>query len=264
MHYWMPGVAMAVALVLLNLPPTAADRLKAGVSALFIPLFGLNRSTQAIAGSASYSLLTRSTLIREVERLRRENYQLKLSAAQASDTLAENTRLRAAIGWQSRSPWKGRAARVIGREPTTWWRSVLIDYGSLHGAQTNQTVITPEGLVGRIRSVQPAFSQVALIGDPECGVSVVINETREPGTIQESRTVSVGDGLVTMRTLQHSPTAMAGQSVSTLGNGGIFPKGIPVGQIVDTRSVDGGLSTELRIRLGAPLNRLEEVWVLTP
>jgi rod shape-determining protein MreC len=153
---------------------------------------------------------------------------------------------------------------VIGRDPTTWWRSVLIDYGSRQGAHTNQTVMTADGLVGRIRSVQPTFSQVALIGDPECGVSVVINETREPGTIQEARSANLGDGLITMHTLQHSATVMAGQSVSTLGNGGVFPKGIPVGKIVDTRSVDGGLSTEVRLHLFAQLNRLEEVWVLTP
>jgi rod shape-determining protein MreC len=264
MHYWMPGAALALALVLLNLPPTAADRLKLAVSTLFLPLFGLNRSIQAVADDASYGLLTRSTLIREVERLQRENQQLKLAAAQTADALAENTRLRAILGWQGRSTWKGRAARVIGREPTTWWRSVLIDFGSLQGAQVNQTVMTPDGLVGRIRSVQPTFSQVALIGDPECGVSVVINETREPGTILEARSATLGDGMVTLRTLQHSVTAMAGQSVTTLGNGGVFPKGIPVGQIIDTRSVDGGLSTEARLKLGAQLNRLEEVWVLTP
>lgn len=260
----MPSVGLALGLVLLNLPPSVADRLKMAVSALFIPLFGLSRSTQSLADQASYHLLTRSTLIRELERLRRENLQLKLTNAQMSDLAFENSRLRSALQWQVRSPWKARSARVIGRDPTTWWRTILIDYGSVQGAQTNQTVITPDGLVGRIRSVQPIFSQVALIGDPECGVSIVINETREPGTIQEARSAMLSDGMIAVRTLQHSSTAMAGQSVSTMGNGGIFPKGIPVGQIVDTRSVDGGLSTEIRVRLGAQLNRLEEVWILTP
>jgi rod shape-determining protein MreC len=48
----------------------------------------------------------------------------------------------------------------------------------------------------------------------------------------------------------------------TSGDGGIFPKGLPVGRIIDTRPANAGLFTTARIRLGANLNRLEEVWVL--
>jgi CHAD domain-containing protein len=88
MHYWTLGATAALALVLLNLPPSTADRLKLGVSALFLPLFGLSSSGEALANQASYSLLTRSTLIREVERLRRENNQLKLAAAEAAEAAA--------------------------------------------------------------------------------------------------------------------------------------------------------------------------------
>jgi len=50
--------------------------------------------------------------------------------------------------------------------------------------------------------------------------------------------------------------------VVTSGDGGIFPKGLPVGKIIDTRAANAGLFTTARIRLGANLNRLEEVWVL--
>ncbi|MBN8249291.1 MAG: rod shape-determining protein MreC, partial [Verrucomicrobia bacterium] len=98
----------------------------------------------------------------------------------------------------------------------------------------------------------------------DCGVSVLVAETRDPGIIQESRSAPDPEGLVTMRTLQRSPSAMAGHHVVTSGQGGVFPAGIPVGEIVDTRSVDGGLYTEARIRLGANLNQLEEVWVVMP
>ena len=128
----------------------------------------------------------------------------------------------------------------------------------------NQPVLTGEGLVGRIRAVELTQSKVALIGDPECGVSVIVNETRDNAVIQEARSAAVGDGFVTLRTLQNSPTILAGHHVVTSGLGGVFPRGIPVGEILDTRSVDGGLYTEARLKLAANLNRLEEVWTLTP
>jgi rod shape-determining protein MreC len=57
---------------------------------------------------------------------------------------------------------------------------------------------------------------------------------------------------------------MAGQVVLTSGLGGVFPAGLPVGTIVDTRNEDGNVFTTARVRLAANLNRLEEVWVLQP
>jgi rod shape-determining protein MreC len=263
-HYVALGTVTVLLLVLLNLPPNTAGRFKLAVSGLFLPLFGLAGSGQSFVDRASYGLLTRDTLIGEVERLRKENEQLRLANAQARDTLAENARLRAALNWAPRTPWKLHGAHVIAREPTTFWRVVTIGYGSRDGAQVNQPVLTSEGLVGRIRSVEPTQSKVALIGDPECGVSVIISETRDNAVIQEARSAAVGDGFVVLRTLQNSPGILAGHAVVTSGLGGVFPKGIPVGQIVDTRSVDGGLYTEARVKLAANLNRLEEVWVLTP
>lgn len=261
-HFWVLGIILALTLVLLNLPPSAAGRLKAAVAALFLPLFGLAGSAQSFVDRASYAPYTRSTLIQELERVRRENQELQIAQAQSRQILEENTRLRALLGWKPQAPWKVRAARVIGREPTTWWRNVTIDFGTKDGAREGQPVLTNSGLVGRIRETGPLHSNVALIGDPECGVSVIISESRELGLIQDARLAPAADGLVLLNTLQHSPAVMAGQTVRTSGLGGIFPAGIPVGEIVDTRSVDGGLYTEARVRLAAELNRLEEVWVL--
>jgi rod shape-determining protein MreC len=261
-HYVALGTVAVLTLVILNLPPNVAARLRLACGGLFLPLFGLVGSGQTFVDRASYSLLTRGTLIGEVERLRQENAQLKLVAIQSRDVLNENARLRSALSWAPHAPWKLRAAHVIGREPPTFWRSITLDYGTRDGALVNQPVLTSEGLIGRLRSVGLTRSEVALIGDPECGVSVIVSETRDNAIIQEARSAAVGDGYVTLKTLQNSPGILASHSVVTSGLGGVFPKGIPVGQVVDTRSVDGGLYTEARVKLAANLNRLEEVWVL--
>ena len=55
-----------------------------------------------------------------------------------------------------------------------------------------------------------------------------------------------------------------GQIVVTSGDGGIFPAGIPIGQIVDSQPVEFGLYTEARVKLAANLGALEEVWVMFP
>jgi len=261
--HWVLGLVLTLSVVLLNLPPVAAGRLRVAVSSLFLPLFGLAGSSQSIIDRAAYASLTRNTLIGEIERLRQTNQQLQLADMQGRAALDENVRLRSLLGWQPQARWTLKAARVVGRDPTTWWRTITLDFGERHGARVGQPVLTSDGLVGRIREVYPMTSQVVLVGDNECGVSTVIRETRDQGLIQATAADPIGEGVVLLRTLQHSPGILAGHSVVTSGLGGVFPPGIPVGQVLDTRPAEGGLYTEARVRLAARFNRLEEVWILT-
>jgi rod shape-determining protein MreC len=55
-----------------------------------------------------------------------------------------------------------------------------------------------------------------------------------------------------------------GQDVVTSGEGGIYPRGIPIGQVVDSQTVEFGLYTEARVKLSANLGALDQVWVLFP
>ncbi len=260
-HYIALAFCALVLLVLLNLPSGASSRLKLAVGGVFLPLFGLSTAAESFVDRASYQLLPRQTLISELRRLEADNARLRFQATQSDDALAENNRIRTQLGLLPRGPWKPRPARIVGRDPSTWWRTMLIDYGSRDGAQVNQPVVTAEGLVGRIAVVAHSHSQVALVGDAACGVAVLIAETRDQGIIKGPQS-TVESGALEMSTFQHSPQILAGHTVVTSGDGGIFPKGLPVGKIIDTHPANAGLFTTARVRLGANLNRLEEVWVL--
>ncbi len=248
-------------LTLLNLPPSVAARLKLACGAIFLPLFGLARGGASFMDHASYAPLPRSALIAEVERLREENDRLKLESIHASEALAENTRLRAQLGAPPRGAWNRRLARVVAREPSAWWRSVTIDYGTRDGAAVSQPVVTSEGLVGRISAVGYSHSQVALVGDADCGVAALVAETRDNGFIKGGQS-TLDAGLVEWTSMVHSPRILAGQTIVTSGLGGVFPKNIPVGQVLDTRTERSGVTTTARVRLAANLDRLEEVFVL--
>lgn len=256
-------VSVLLVLLLLNLPAGAASRLKLAIGGVFLPLFGASASVASFVDRASYELLPRRTLITELRRLEDENNRLRIAASQGEDAIAENNRLRTQFGLLPRGPWKPRPARVVGRDPSTWWRTLLIDCGSRDGVQVNQTVLTADGLVGRIALVGYSHSQVALIGDATCGVAVLVAETRDQGIIKGPQS-TVDSGHVDLSTFQNSPNILAGQTVITSGEGGIFPKGLRVGKIIDTRTENAGLFTTARVRLAANFNRLEEVWVLQP
>jgi rod shape-determining protein MreC len=124
--------------------------------------------------------------------------------------------------------------------------------------------LTPEGyLIGRISTVGLYTSQVVLVGDPSCRVSITIdNPTHEMGVLTASGPLDAS--IVELGYLSGSANMKSGQNVSTSGMGGIFPKGIPVGKIVDFRSLEFGLDTEARVQLYAHTGALEQVWVLFP
>jgi rod shape-determining protein MreC len=124
-------------------------------------------------------------------------------------------------------------------------------------------VLTANGLIGRISSVSLTRSQVTLLGDPNCKVSArVQNETRDSGIIGASGPLETD--FVSLGYLSRNANLKPGQTVVTSGEGGIFPKGIPIGKIVDVQPADYGSHTEARVKLAANLNALEEVWVMFP
>ncbi|MEO6036226.1 MAG: rod shape-determining protein MreC [Verrucomicrobiota bacterium] len=254
-----------VALIIFNLPAQTMSRWKLAISGVFLPLFGLAGSSQQLLQKTGNTILPRSVLAREAERLRRENEQLKIELKQTSELLRENAQLRQSLVWQKQSPWKLKMARVIARDPANWWRSIQIDSGTNQGARVNLPVLTPDGLVGRISFVGPNRSQVLLLGDPNLRLGALVQDkdVRENGIIMSSAS-PLDNNMVDLQYFSRNTAIKPGQSVITSGDGGVFPKGILIGQIVDMRNNTAGLSTEARVKVAANLNSLEEVWVMFP
>jgi len=249
-------------MLVLNLPAGASSHLKRGVGSLFLPLFGLVSATQQIPGKAIDELTPRSVLLKEIETLRAENQQLKVQQLQANATAQENNSLRAAVGWQQQQPWKLKLARVVLRDPANWWRTVWIDVGTVNGVHDNCPVLTSDGLVGRIFSAGYMRSQVVLLGDPNCRVSArVANPAHDIGILTASGPLD--NSLLNLTYLSSSAVVKSGEQVVTSGEGGIFPAGISIGQIVDAQQEEFGLYTEARVKLSANLGALNQVWVLT-
>ena len=262
-NYLALGAVVLVAIILLSLPSRATARLKLAVGSWFLPLFGLAGAAQQLPVDLADSVLTRRELLHQIDTLRRENQQLRSQSVQGVAIARENSQLRALFNWQRQSPWNLKLANVVMRDPANWWRTVQIDLGTRDGLRENLAVITDAGLVGRVSSVSLTRAQVILVGDPNCRVSALVeNSARDMGVLLAGGTLDTS--LVELTYLASSANLKPGQSVITSGLGGIFPKGIPIGQVVDSRSVEYGLYTDARVKLNANLGSLEQVWVLFP
>jgi rod shape-determining protein MreC len=259
-HYIALGIVVVLTLTVMNLPSRTKARVKQGIASLFAPPFGLTRSAKATASKAGDYIVPRSELIKQNEALRLENEQLKLLLQEAEKIGKENAQLHKLLGFQQRTQLKLRPANIVLHDPANWWRSVKIDLGTRDGLSNNLPVLTIDGfLAGRISSVSLTSSQVVLLGDPNCKVHARVEDTGDTGVVGASGPLD--SEFVEMNYLSKNANLKPGQNVKTSGEGGIFPRDIPIGKIMDTHSVEYGLATVARVKLGANLNALEQVWV---
>jgi rod shape-determining protein MreC len=257
-------VLVVLALALLKLPGETMGKFKLAVSGLFLPLFGLTGSAHELLGEAREGLTPKRELQRQIDQLQRQAQEQQLLLSQDAAVWAENARLRALVGWPRQTRWKLKLARVISRDPANWWRSLEIDLGARDGLRTNCPVLTAAGLVGRVQGVGQTRSQVVMLGDPNLRVSAVVTNNGEVGVLFANSSMPQEDGMIDLDYLSGNSLVAPGQSVETSGDGGVFPRGIPIGRIVDVRSKDYGLSKEARVKLSVNLGALEEVMVMIP
>jgi rod shape-determining protein MreC len=231
------------------------------IGSLFLPLFGLASTSEHLMGKVGEALVPRSELVKQNESFKRDNELLRLRLMQEEETKRENARLRQLFGWQQQSKWQLKLCRVVLHEPANWWRSVQIDVGLKDGISNNLPVLTPEGfLIGRVNLANLASSQVVLLGDSNCKVSArVENPGHDMGVIGPSGPLETE--FVEMSFLSSNANIKPGQDVKTSGEGGLFPKDILIGKVVDTHPAEFGLATVARVKLAANLSSLDEVWV---
>jgi len=251
-----------LALIVISLPRQTSSQIKLALSSLFLPLFGMAGAGSKVADKAGDALMPRRALQAQLEAARKENAALTLELMQAQQGLNENAQLRAAVGWQKRAPWTLKLARVVSRDPANWWRTVQIDAGSRDGIAVNMTVLTPEGLVGRVDEVGYTASRVVLLGDPNCRVAATVVQSKDSGVIAPGSASVLDQSLVELTYLSRHSKAKPGEEVRTSGAGGIFPPGILIGRVADVESVGQGLYMEARVKVAADLQRLDIVWVI--
>ncbi|MCA1590640.1 MAG: rod shape-determining protein MreC [Acidobacteria bacterium] len=197
----------------------------------------------------------------ENDLLKQRVQELEVELKGSEDLANENERLRGLLDLASRSGYKVLTARIIGRDPSAWFDSSIINRGSLDGVKLNMPVVTDGGLVGRVTAVSPLTAQVDLLTNDKSAAGAVI------GQINESNTLGVVSGtskrnVLEMRYVAGSVEVQPGQIVYTTGQDGIFPAGLKVGEIVQVVSGSATTPHQIFVRPSSGLDSMQEVAVL--
>jgi rod shape-determining protein MreC len=260
-------------LVVFNLPSS--------VSAFLRGLFreGLatyqGAATRAVSGiqRTSSAMGSITDVVRERDRLERENAVLRGQVRTLDSLSRENQELRALLGFRERVGLRTLACEVIARDDGYgWWQTVRLDKGRSAGVREDMPVVTPAGLVGRTTEVSENSCDVLLISDRNFRVSVRFEPEGSFGvmhgggvSLQGVHALDVlcppASGEVEF--VRKDLTIKTGETVMTSGLGGIFPAGLVVGRVKRAFVDAGGLYQHAEVLPSADLARLRYVLVVT-
>ena len=193
--------------------------------------------------------------------LKQRVQELEVELQQKGELSSENERLKTLLDLKEKSQYKVLTARIIGRDPSKWFSSSIINRGSLDGVKLNMAIVTNGGLVGRVTAVSPLTAQVDLITKDKSGLGGVIGELGKSNALG----VVSGTGkkeLLEMGYVPGSVEVQVGEIVYTTGQDGIFPAGLKLGEIVEVRSGSATVPHQILIRPSANLSSMQEVGVL--
>jgi rod shape-determining protein MreC len=176
---------------------------------------------------------------------------------QGQDALFENERLKKLLALQSTIKLATVAANVIGEESAPWYRSIIIDRGSVEGLADGMPVVATSGVVGRVVKVAANSARVLLLTDHASSISALIQRSRARGVLKGK-----GGSSCSLEFTVREDDVKVGDIVTTSGIGGVFQKGIPLGEVTMVRKGEYGMFQTIDVRPAVNTYHLEEVLVV--
>ncbi len=197
------------------------------------------------------------SVVDENNRLRHELWKARSHQHQYREAMLTNERLRRLLELQQSMQQPLIAAQVIGKDPSPWFRTIMIDKGADVGVVKGRPVINPEGIVGLVVEATAHYAKVMLITDPNSAVDAVVQDIRARGIIKGGTA-----GQCTFNYVLRKHNIVVGDLVISSGMDGVFPKGLPVGQVATIVKREAGIFQDVTITPRVDFERLEEVMVV--
>lgn len=183
--------------------------------------------------------------------------------AQVQTLKKENERLRALLNKkESLRDFIPIQATVIGRNPDRWQETIIVNKGEQHGVKKDMAVITPEGLVGKVQHASQFTSTVQLLSalDQTNRISAYVQGNENVfGLIEgydEKRRALL------LKRIPFDAKIEKKQKVLTSGLGGVFPKGLPIGEVMEVVPDQYGLTKMVYVKPAANFYDIDDVIIV--
>ncbi len=254
------GVALLAALLVytLNLPSVESSNfVEKGINSTLAPLQQQASNGGGLFRRVWHNYIALVNLKQENKRLLDELKQLNSALIDANEAVLENERLNRLLDLRKIHKEPTIAATVIGDDVTPWFRSLTIDRGASDGIRDGMPVLAADGVVGQTVKVTPNSSRVLLLTDHASGISAMIQRSRARG-VAKGR----GENACSLEFTMRGEDVQVGDQVVTSGIGGVFAKGLPIGEVIMVKKGEYGIFQTILIRPAVSTSHLEEVLVV--
>jgi len=148
-------------------------------------------------------------------------------------------------------------AELVGLDVSAWFRSGLVDRGRQHGVFSGMPVINEQGLVGLVTATSQSAAKVMLLIDRQSAVDAVVQRSRSRGIVRGAQ----GDDLV-FEFVVRDGDVQVGDVLVTSGLGGVYPKGLRIGEVTAVSESDSKMLRTASVRPAVDFGRLEQVFVM--
>ena len=190
-------------------------------------------------------------LKREVANLIEENTRVR-------EDVSLNARLKVLLEFKEQVDYKTMAASILGYNMEKWARTITIDKGVTEGVNKDFAVISPTGVVGRVIEANRHTSKVLLNTDLRSNIGVMIQRTRVKGVVEGN-----GSDALILKYIRQIDDIRLGDQIITAGLGGVFPKGLVIGEVTRIEDGNDGFFKFIEVRPTIDMQTLEEVMVVT-
>ena len=199
----------------------------------------------------------------ELEKTRGRLQQYESSSEELSEIRQENIRLRALLGMKELAGYDSVAALVISKDPDNWFRTVVINKGSSDGLKKNMPVIAfkngQKAVVGRLAEVRGGLSRIEPLISHSIKLGVKLQNDNYPGLLYGKI------GSLDTCIVDYIPKTIAvnsGDIICTSGQGGVFPEGLLVGNVIKSDFLETSAYQRLYIKPFIDYAVLEDVFII--
>jgi rod shape-determining protein MreC len=190
--------------------------------------------------------------------LKEEVEKMKLAMASLEEIKSENKRLDSLLQFQSHRTSIMIPAQVVASDLfSSDYASIKINKGARDNIKKGMGVLTPEGVVGYVLSVQNSYATVLLLTDRNAVIDSVVQRTRARGISE-----GMGRDAVKLKYVQRTDEIAPGDVAVTGGQDGAFPKGVPLGIVTSVVRTKFGVSQKVEMKPAIDVSRVEEVLVI--
>lgn len=182
--------------------------------------------------------------------------------ADVNDLASENTRLREVVDKQEDlREYEPIQATVIARNPDQWEEKLILDKGEVHGVEKNMAIMTAQGLIGKVVLTTPLTSTVELLStnNPNYRVSAMVMGEKEVFGLIEGYDDERKE--LILKRIDSNIDIKKGQKIMSSGLGGIFPRGLLIGEITEVSTDDFGLTNMAYVKPAADFALLDHVMI---